>query len=87
MAHVWLIIGLVGQFAFAGRFLVQWIKSEQSGKSTIPIPFWYLSVCGGILLLAYAIHKKDIVFILGQSSGLIVYVRNLMLIKKSNGNK
>jgi lipid-A-disaccharide synthase-like uncharacterized protein len=79
-AHVWLFIGLAGQALFASRFIIQWFKSELEGRSVIPIAFWYCSLGGGIVLLAYAIYKKDPVFIIGQASGLMVYGRNLYLI-------
>ena len=79
---VWLIIGMSGQILFGLRFLVQWISSEVKKESHIPIVFWYFSISGGIVLLSYAIYKQDPVFILGQSTGLIVYLRNLRLIYK-----
>lgn len=75
-----LIIGLIGQLLFASRFIIQWIYSERKGESYIPLVFWYLSIFGGIGLLIYAIFRKDPVIILGQSFGLIIYVRNLILI-------
>jgi lipid-A-disaccharide synthase-like uncharacterized protein len=78
--HVWLGIGLLGQGCFFSRFLVQWWQSEREGRSVIPVAFWYFSFGGGIILLAYAIYKRDPVFILGQGLGLFVYVRNLWLI-------
>ncbi|UCC66952.1 MAG: lipid-A-disaccharide synthase N-terminal domain-containing protein [Deltaproteobacteria bacterium] len=65
------------------RFLVQWVVSEKRGKSVIPIYFWYLSLFGGLTLLTYAIHIKDPVFIVGQSMGAFIYIRNLMLIYKN----
>ena len=80
VAHMWLLIGLAGQGLFASRFIIQWFKSEMEGRSIIPIAFWYCSLGGGIVLLAYAIYKKDPVFIIGQASGLVVYGRNLYLI-------
>ncbi len=76
----WLIIGFIGQGMFGGRMLIQWICSEAKQESHIPIIFWYLSMTGGIILLLYAISRKDPVIICGQSMGLIVYIRNLMLI-------
>jgi len=76
----WAVLGLVAQLAFTGRFLVQWIASERAGKSIVPVSFWYLSLFGSAGLLFYAIVRADPVFILGQSFGSIVYVRNLMLI-------
>jgi len=78
-----LILGFSGQLAFSLRFLVQWISSEMKRESHIPIVFWYFSIVGGSLLLAYAIFRKDPVIIVGQSVGLIVYTRNLRLIYKN----
>ena len=78
----WVIFGLLGQAIFALRFIVQWLASEKKQESHIPIVFWYFSLVGGVILCIYAIYKQDIVFIIGQSTGLIVYVRNLVLIHK-----
>lgn len=78
----WLILGFSGQVCFFMRFLVQWIVSERKKRSVIPIYFWYLSLAGGLTLLIYAIHIKDPVFIVGQSTGAFIYIRNLMLIYK-----
>jgi lipid-A-disaccharide synthase-like uncharacterized protein len=82
----WVILGIIGQATFFMRFLVQWIASEKKGESFIPVYFWYLSLTGGIILFIYAIHIGDPVFTLGQSCGLLVYIRNLMLIFKNNKN-
>jgi lipid-A-disaccharide synthase-like uncharacterized protein len=76
----WVMFGLGGQLLFTARFLVQWIASERAGRSTIPIMFWYFSLGGGITLFAYAVHRGDPVFILGQSLGVFIYLRNLWLI-------
>ena len=81
--HLWVAFGILGQAIFGGRFIVQWIASERRRQSHIPIAFWYMSLLGGVVTLAYAIHKKDPVFIIGQGSGVIVYVRNLMLIYRA----
>ena len=78
----WLIIGFVGQALFGARFIIQWIVSEKKGESTIPLAFWYCSIGGAMVLLSYAIYKQDPVFIVGQSLGSIVYVRNLILIDR-----
>jgi lipid-A-disaccharide synthase-like uncharacterized protein len=78
--QLWLTIGLLGQAFFSARFLVQWIASERRGRSVVPRAFWYFSIGGGLTLLAYAIYKRDPVFILGQGAGLFVYSRNLWLI-------
>jgi len=80
---LWLAIGLVGQCLFMMRFIVQWIHSERHQKSLIPVSFWYLSLMGGLIVLAYGIHRVDPVIILGQMPGTIVYVRNLMLIHRN----
>ncbi len=74
------LLGLLGQVLFFSRFLVQWLASEKTGKSVVPVSFWYLSIGGGGLLLFYAVWRKDPVIILGQLVGLFVYIRNLMLI-------
>jgi len=77
---VWIGIGFLGQFLFMMRFLWQWIQSERQRRSIIPIAFWYFSLAGGMTLFAYAVHRRDPVFITGQSLGLLVYGRNLLLI-------
>ncbi len=83
-AHVtlWVIIGLAGQTLFMSRFIVQWIASERAKKSVMPEAFWYFSLGGGLIVSAYAIHKQDIVFMLGQMPGVIVYSRNIYFIHK-----
>jgi lipid-A-disaccharide synthase-like uncharacterized protein len=78
----WVVLGFVAQAMFTGRFLVQWIASEREGKSVIPIAFWFFSIAGGLLLFAYALYRRDPVFILGQGFGVFVYLRNLYLVLK-----
>ena len=78
---IWIIIGFAGQALFSARFIVQWLASERVKRSIIPTAFWYFSLAGGLTLFAYAIHKQDPVFIVGQGLGLIVYLRNLYLIR------
>ena len=80
---LWLGIGFLGQFIFFSRFVLQWFVSEKQQKSVIPIEFWYLSIIGSVFLCAYAIYRKDIVFTLGFSLNLLVYIRNVMLINKN----
>ena len=80
---VWLVIGLAGQCLFMARFIVQWIHSERHQQSLIPVSFWYLSLLGGLIVLAYGFHKLDPVIILGQLPGTIVYSRNLVLIHRN----
>jgi lipid-A-disaccharide synthase-like uncharacterized protein len=81
--HVWLGVGLLGLALFSARFLVQWIVSERRKQSVVPVHFWYFSLAGGLTLLAYAVHRLDPVFIIGQLSGLVVYIRNLYLIRRA----
>lgn len=76
----WVLFGLAGQLLFSARFIIQWIASEKSRKSVIPVAFWYFSLAGGIVLFFYALYRADPVFILGQSMGLVIYARNLWLI-------
>lgn len=78
----WVAFGLIGQLCFSVRFVLQWIASERKGESVIPNAFWYFSILGSLILLSYAIYRKDPVFILGQSFGSVVYLRNIMLIRK-----
>lgn len=77
----WLLFGFLGQFLFFTRWIVQWIASERAKKSYIPISFWYLSLTSGLILLSYAIHRMDPVFILGQAVGVANYSRNIILIR------
>jgi lipid-A-disaccharide synthase-like uncharacterized protein len=79
---IWIAVGFGGQFLFMMRFLWQWIQSERQKRSIIPIAFWYFSLTGGMTLLIYAIHRRDPVFITGQTLGLFVYARNLMLLRR-----
>lgn len=78
----WLVIGFLGQALFSMRFILQWVKSEREGRSVIPVAFWFFSLAGGVVLLAYAIHRADPVFILGQAAGIVIYLRNLYLISR-----
>lgn len=79
----WIIFGFVFQGCFMARFMVQWIASERAKRSVVPTSFWFISIIGAAGLLVYAIHREDPVFALGQSTGFIIYVRNLVLIKRS----
>jgi lipid-A-disaccharide synthase-like uncharacterized protein len=79
---LWIGIGFAGQLLFMMRFLWQWIQSERQQRSVIPIAFWYFSLAGGVTLFAYAVHRRDPVFITGQLLGLTVYTRNLLLIRR-----
>lgn len=82
----WILAGFAGQALFTSRFLVQWIASERVKRSVVPHLFWYLSMAGGTMLLIYAIHRRDPVFIAGQATGLFVYSRNLWLIFRAKRN-
>jgi lipid-A-disaccharide synthase-like uncharacterized protein len=84
---IWLAIGFLGQGLFFGRWVIQWIASEKKAESQVPLSFWYMSLIGGLITLAYAIYREDPVFIAGQSIGSIVYIRNLMLISRASQAK
>lgn len=86
---VWIGIGFFAQALFMGRFVVQWIASERARRSILPDMFWYFSIGGGVLLLAYSIHRADPVFMFGQGLGLLIYLRNLYFVwnhKKQGGS-
>jgi lipid-A-disaccharide synthase-like uncharacterized protein len=76
----WLAVGFLAQLMFSMRFIVQWIASEKARRSIVPETFWYFSLLGGAMLLAYAIYRVDPVFILGQAMGLAIYARNIYFI-------
>lgn len=82
----WVGLGLLGQALFTGRMLVQWLASERNRRSTVPVAFWWMSLLGATMLLAYFIWRKDIVGILGQGLGWVIYLRNLALIYGRSGH-
>ena len=84
--HIWLAIGFIGQILFFTRFLLQWIASEKKKSSVVPVSFWYFSIAGGAVLLAYAIYRQDPVFIAGQGLGVLIYARNLYFIHRKPRN-
>jgi lipid-A-disaccharide synthase-like uncharacterized protein len=81
----WVVLGFAAQALFTMRFLVQWIASERAGRSVIPLAFWLFSIGGGLLLLLYALYRKDPVFIAGQAFGVFVYLRNLYFVMRERG--
>jgi lipid-A-disaccharide synthase-like uncharacterized protein len=83
----WVVLGFVAQAFFTMRFLVQWIASEHAGKSVIPLTFWLFSIGGGLLLLCYALYRRDPVFIAGQAFGIFVYLRNLYFALRDRGER
>jgi lipid-A-disaccharide synthase-like uncharacterized protein len=82
----WVVLGFIAQGLFTARFVVQWIASERAGKSVIPFAFWLFSIGGGVLLLVYALYRKDPVFIAGQAFGVFVYLRNLYFVTRDRRN-
>jgi lipid-A-disaccharide synthase-like uncharacterized protein len=76
----WVVLGFFAQALFTMRFLLQWIASERAGRSVIPLSFWIFSIGGGLLLLVYALYRRDAVFIAGQAFGVFVYLRNLYFV-------
>ena len=81
--RLWLLLGFAGQAVFMGRFVIQWLASERDRRSVIPLSFWYLSIAGALVLLVYALHRRDPVFVAGQGLGVAIYLRNLQLIRRS----
>lgn len=84
---IWILVGLGGQLLFMMRFLIQWIATEKARKSVIPVSFWWFSIGGAAILLAYAIWRRDPVFILGQSLGFFIYSRNLWFIHRERAER
>lgn len=82
-----IVFGFIGQILFFMRFVLQWLYTERYKKSTVPLSFWYFSLAGGFMLLTYAILIKDPVFVIGQSTGAIIYLRNISLIYKERGTR
>lgn len=78
----WIGAGFLAQALFGARFLVQWLYSEARGRSVVPAVFWYLSAAGGAILLAYAIHRGEPVFIVGEAVTLSIFLRNLQLLRR-----
>jgi len=78
----WLVLGLVGQAIFSARFLTQWLASERAGKSVIPVSFWWMSLFGSVILFIYGLKRKEPVLVIGQCSGLWIYGRNLILLRR-----
>jgi lipid-A-disaccharide synthase-like uncharacterized protein len=81
-----ILVGYIAQAMFAMRFVVQWIASERAGHSVVPLAFWVFSIGGGLMLLGYALYRKDPVFIIGQAFGVFVYLRNLQFILRDRGS-
>jgi lipid-A-disaccharide synthase-like uncharacterized protein len=81
-----ILVGYIAQAMFAMRFVVQWLASERAGHSVVPVAFWVFSIGGGLMLLGYALYRKDPVFIIGQAFGVFVYLRNLQFILRDRGS-
>ena len=78
----WIVLGFIAESFFVMRFIVQWLASERAGNSVVPFSFWLFSFGGGALLLIYDIGRSDPIFILSQGLNLIIYSRNIFLIRK-----
>lgn len=80
---IWLaVFGLLAQAVFMMRFVVQWISTERARASVMPTAFWWLSIAGAAMLITYGFLRQDVVIILGQAFGFVVYARNLWFIRK-----
>lgn len=81
----WLIVfGTVGQLTFTLRFVYQWLYSRKAGESLLPVTFWLISITGSVLIIIYGMIRSDIVLMVGQSFGLVAYIRNVMIGIKSS---
>jgi len=79
----WLLwLGIVAQILFTLRFVYQWIYSEKKQTSILPLGFWVLSLSGSLLIFIYAIIRVDPVLLAGHAMGLVIYTRNIIIIKK-----
>ncbi len=85
--NVWKVVGYAGNAAFGARFVIQWIASERAGKSIIPWQFWYMSIIGSLILAIYAFHTGDLVVIFAFAPNSLIYIRNLMLLRKEKKAK
>lgn len=77
----WLSVGFLAQGFFSMRFVIQWVASEKRKASVIPVAFWLFSVGGSLTLLTYALHRRDPVFVIGELMGILIYLRNLQLLR------
>lgn len=82
MSDPWAAVGLFGQALFFSRWIVQWIASERKKVSHVPLPFWLISLTGGLMTLVYAFHRNEPLWVLGQLVGVANYLRNIALIRK-----
>lgn len=81
----WLLwLGIISQVVFTLRFIYQWLYSEYKKTSALPLGFWLLSLVGSLLILIYAINRKDPVLFVGHLLGSIIYIRNLILLHKQD---
>jgi lipid-A-disaccharide synthase-like uncharacterized protein len=82
---VWLLIwGSIAQIIFTLRFVYQWIYSEKKKESSLPFGFWLLSLIGSIMILIYAVLRKDPVLLIGHLMGSVIYFRNIIILKKQD---
>ena len=84
---LWVFFGTLGQLIFFSRWIIQWISSEKSKTSIIPVAFWWCSLIGGLITLIYAHHIGSFPFMLAQAIGIFVYSRNLLLVYKRVNEK
>ncbi|MBB3108771.1 lipid-A-disaccharide synthase-like uncharacterized protein [Paenibacillus phyllosphaerae] len=80
---LWIVFGMIGQLMFTGRFVVQWIASEKAKRSIVTKSFWTFSILGSAMLSIYAIYRRDPVFIVGQVPGILIYCRNLVIMRNN----
>jgi lipid-A-disaccharide synthase-like uncharacterized protein len=78
--YIWVGLGFLGQVLFTGRMIVQWLVSEKHKRSVVPPMFWWMSLAGSTMLMAYFLWRRDPIGLLGQAFGWFIYVRNLWMI-------
>lgn len=81
----WVAIGFIGQAIFTGRMFLQWIVSERRQESVVTESFWWFSLIGGIVLFVYFIWRQDVVPLVGQASGIVIYIRNITIMRRAAG--
>jgi len=87
VGFAWVLLGLLGQILFTGRMVLQWLVSEKAKRSVVPVGFWWMSLAGASMLMIYFIWRRDVVGVLGQSAGWLIYVRNLWLIYRNSSDE
>jgi len=79
----WTIWGLASQSLFFLSLIIQWYQSEKAKRSILPQAFWWLRLAGSLMLIAYVLHRRDIVFLLAALLQIVIYLRNIALMRNN----